>query len=241
MYKEGIIVGCDHKQEWLLPWWWRHYSAYNNYPVVFMDFGLSKEANLWCLERGECVTVPSFEIAKEESISDQNKKIWETRFGTSIWFCRSVWFKKPLALLLSPFDIGIWIDLDCQVNGSLEPLFNSLLFGSELALARNDFSSYSSTEQINYNSGVIVFKQQAPILHKWAEEALNNNVEYPGDQQALCKAISIHKPDLVELPISYNWQIALGPNSTALIYHYSDGPGKIEILKQEKPKIFSIF
>ncbi len=235
----GIIVGSDHKQEWLLSWWWKHYSSHNSYPVVFMDFGLSEEGKLWCQERGQCIPVPSFEIESENKVSFQNKEFWEARFGKSIWFCRSVWFRKPLALLLSPFDAGLWLDLDCQVNGPLEPLFNSLLFGSDIALARNDLTSNSSSQEINYNSGVIAFKKDAPILHNWAEEALNRNAEYPTDQQALCRAIFIHKPSLVELPVSYNWQTALGPNSEALIYHYSDGTGKIEILKQEKPELFS--
>lgn len=52
---KGILVGCDQNQEWLLSWWWDQYSAHNSYPVVFVDFGMSKTGVAWCNERGTCI------------------------------------------------------------------------------------------------------------------------------------------------------------------------------------------
>ncbi len=65
--------------------------------------------------------------------------------------------------------------------------------------------------EVNYNSGVIVFRKEASILHRFAEEASKNSAQYAGDQQAMCRAIFLHRPSLVELPQLYNWLRVLGP------------------------------
>ena len=240
MEKQGVIVGCDRNQEWLLPWWWEHYSACNSYPVVFMDFEMSKQALDWCRDRGQCLKPPLPNVASESDISSFKKERWEARYGKGIWLSRSAWFKKPLALLHSPFSVGLWLDLDCQVNGLLEPFFNCLSFGAEIALVKEptfiqDFErqqGFLLPEEIHYNSGVIAFQQDAPILHQWVKEALDNNQSYVGDQQALCRTIFSRQPHLIELPLSYNWPRILGPNPQALIYHYTGGAGKLEIMQQ---------
>lgn len=242
MKEHGVIVGCDRNQEWLLPWWWEHYSAHNSYPVAFADFGLSKKALAWCRKKGICLKLPFFDIVPEANLSSSTKDRWENHYGKGIWFCRSAWFKKPLCLLHSPFSLGLWIDLDCQINGSLEPLFNSLIIGAEMALVREPDLVQKLDEQqgfllpgeINYNAGVVVFRQNAPILHHWLEEAAKRNQEYVSDQPALCRAILAQKPHLIELPSAFNWVRALGPNPAALIYHFTGGAGKLEIMNLSK-------
>lgn len=221
----GVVVGCDRKQEWLLPWWWSHYSAHNTHPVAFADFGMSDKALAWCKERGECIAPVFPEAAEESAIATSLKQQWEERYGRGIWFCRSAWFKKPLAVLNSPFSIGLWLDLDCQVRGKLDPLFNSL-FGADIGLVREP----GGPEEKNYNAGVIVFRKKAEILYRWAEEATEHNAHYAGDQEALCQAIMAHSPALIELPFHYNWLRVLGPNPDALIYHFTGGTGKLEIM-----------
>lgn len=244
MSDQGIIVGCDERQEWLLPWWWKHYSTYNSFPVVFADFGMSEKALTWCRERGKCYTVPSVDVLQKNQVFTPEKERWEDRYGKSIWFFRSAWFKKPLSLLHAPFSIGVWVDLDCQINGELDPLFNSLTFGAEIGLVKEPefIQDYDQKNrfllpgEVNYNSGVVVFRQHASILHQWVEEALANNANYPGDQQALCRAIYKYQPALVELPSTFNWLRILGPNPDALIHHFT-GEGKLELLKQIHPSL----
>ncbi len=248
MFEQGVIVGCDQKQEWLLPWWWDHYSCHNNYPVAFADFGMSPNALAWCKERGQCLTLPSSKIREENDISSLQKQQWEKRYGNGIWFFRSGWFKKPLALLHSPFPIGIWLDLDCQVNGSLDPIFNSLLFNAELSLVRepsfiqehDEKKGFLLPGEVSYNSGVIAFRRNATILHHWVKEAIEYNEKYVGDQPALNRAIFLQKAAPVELPSEYNWPMVLGPNKEALIYHFSSGKGKIEILKNTRPNLLHL-
>ena len=150
-----------------------------------------------------------------------------------------------MALLHSPFELGLWMDLDCQINGPLEPLFNSLAFGADIGLVREPHFIQNYEEEkgfllpgeVNYNSGVIVFRKEASILHRFAEEASKNSAQYAGDQQAMCRAIFLHRPSLVELPQLYNWLRVLGPNPEALVYHYTGGQGKIEILKTVHPSL----
>lgn len=247
MSDQGIIVGCDQHQEWLLPWWWQHYSIHNSFPVVFADFGMSEKALSWCKERGKCLTLLSKDVLQEQEIFTPEKNRWEERYGKSIWFFRSAWFKKPLSLLQANFSIGIWLDLDCQINGRLDPLFNSLAFGAEIGLVRepqfiqnyDQKNGFLLPEEVNYNSGVIVFRQNASILHQWIEEATANNAKYPGDQQALCRAVYKHRPALVELPLTFNWLRILGPNHDALIHHFT-GDGKLELLKQINPSLIPL-
>jgi hypothetical protein len=242
MHTQGIIVGCDKNQEWLLPWWWDHYSRHNSFPVAFADFGMSEKALSWCQERGVSLTLPAIKILHENEVSPADKKQLEARYGPGIWRYRSAWFKKPLALLHSPFSTGLWIDLDCRITGSLEALFYSLLPGVAIALVKEpEFiqnydleNGYLLPGEVNYNSGVIVFRQNAEILHQWMEETISNNGNYPGDQQALCRSIYLHRPILFELPSLWNWLLLLGPNPEALINHYT-GDRKLMILKEIHP------
>ena len=244
MLTKGVIVGCDQNQEWLLPWWWEHYTAHNHFPVAFADFGMTQEALNWCRARGECLSTPGREISHCQQIPSKKRRFWEQLYGEEIWDCRPAWFKKPLALIQSPFSLGIWIDLDCQVNCSLDPLFNSLAFGAEIGLVREpDFVQlfHEKTNrllpgEIYYNSGVIVFRQGADILHRFAEEAFENNDNHPGDQGALCRAVFTHCPPLVELPLLYNWVAALGLNPGALIFHHTGISAKEWIKKSLQEK-----
>jgi len=238
---KGIIVGCNYNQEWLLDWWWGHYTKHNDYPVLFVDFGMSEEGIKWCSEHGEYTTLPSIDhlLSSQDEIDPETRKKWETKFGKGIWKLRLVWAQKPFALLSSPFTHAIWIDLDCHIKGSLEPLFNTLNFGIEMAIGRdwglkNEFLLPDETP---YNSGVIAFKKDAKILHQWTETLIAFSNQMPGDQESLSRAIHRHKPLFFELPDLYNWPHDWGENENVLIHHYSDGMGKCKILKTLDPAI----
>ena len=101
---QGIIVGCDKAQEWLLPWWWQHYSKLNSYPVAFADFGMTEKAIAWVSERGRYIKLPAAAPLKE--VSPERPEFRERTQEK-----RGAWFKKPLACLYSPFPESLWIDL----------------------------------------------------------------------------------------------------------------------------------
>ncbi|MBS0626171.1 MAG: hypothetical protein JSS32_08995 [Verrucomicrobia bacterium] len=227
---EGIVVGCDQNQEWLLPWWWDHYSATNSYPVLFVDFGLSNRAKRWCSERGICQPLATFSKFREHPIAEEKRKKWEG-YITSIFSIRTALFKKPFALLQSPFPLTLWIDLDCQVLGSLEPLFSFLHLGIEILVRRNRSvheehhvsHGILAPGEKSYNSGVVGFHKNGPLISAWAQEILERNQEYITDEHALSRVLLEKSPRLMELPPIYNWNPLYGPNPEAVVIHYQGG------------------
>ena len=224
--EKGVIVGCDRELEWALPWWWKHYSAHNHYPVAFFDFGMSAKAAAWCKKRGDLLSVPFPEI----SLKTEKEKDWVPFYGENIPISRIAWFKKPFAALHSPFPLTIWLDLDCQVQSSLNPLFSYLHLGAEIALLKYPNTQWMRDGEKHYNSGVLVFLQGTKIIQQWAALSLELATEFPGDEEVLSRAISLYKPLLIELPPTYNWFYDLPPNPNSVIQHFTGPGGKVKIL-----------
>ncbi|MES2199737.1 MAG: hypothetical protein V4489_06180 [Chlamydiota bacterium] len=220
---QGFIVGADSKQEWLLPWWWERYSKYNQYPVTFVDFGLSQKMKEWCKKQGNYIELP---IDVPTSIKNFHSTLqiesWEKRYGQNFWESRNAWFKKPLACLQAPYTRSVWMDLDCEVRGSLSPLF-SLPFPSEGVAVTKE---YVQGKELGINSGVIVFQKGATIIQDWAKASLEKNYAYPGDQDALYDLIIEKKVPLYELPIIYNQSRFSNNLSDAIVIHWHGEFGK---------------
>ena len=183
---------------------------------------MSKTARRWCEDRGDCFT-PTFPPLKK--LSTKTRSRWEATFGSGIWHFRAAWFRKPTACLQSPFARTCWLDLDCEVRGSLEPIFHSLTF-AEIALVADPthrVDAETPRDEVPYNSGVVAFCKESQILHHWVTLASRENEFFVGDQEALSRAIYLHRPKLLELPPIYNWFKPLGPNPNALIIHHLCG------------------
>jgi hypothetical protein len=221
---QGIVVGCDRNQEWLLNWWWQHYSQHNSYPVAFIDFGLTKKGIAWCRKRGQYLKLPAHPPLKEVP---EHPDTWKRASRE-----RVAWFKKPSACLLSPFPESIWIDLDCEIKGNLEPLFNVLVFG-ELALAQDVVERLRThtpllPEYTLYNAGVMSFRPDASIISRWVEETLHRNGDFLGDSDVISWLIHKDSPRMIELSAIYNWHAGLEPNPEAVMVHYAgDYKGEI--------------
>lgn len=231
--KKGVLCGAEQTQEWLLPWWWSRYSEHNAYPVTFCDFGMSDEMKKWCVARGEVITIelePS-SITPRNGIDNELAKHWESMYGWNVWNSRRTWFKKPFAFLESTYEKAIWIDLDCEVLGSLEPLFRELNSASELGIVR-DFSTLHLPRldsRVRYNGGVVVFNHGASIFESWAEGAIHQNHQFGGDDALLSHLIHAHQLEVLELPEEYNWRMARGLNLSAVILHWIGNGGKAYI------------
>ena len=221
----GIVIGSDSHQEWLLPWWWDNYSLHNAYPVAIFDFGMSREALAWCREKWQVLSLPS--QIPLRPLSPHISKHYKNR--PELDHFRAVWFKKPLALLHSPFPLSLWVDLDCEVKGNLSPLFSALQFGADISLVEEPgYTQEKSRElqfilpdEITYNCGIIAFKKNVPILHQWIDLATKDNSDFLADQDALSRAIYLNRPRLFTLPSIYNWKLSQGHNEEALILHYA--------------------
>ena len=220
-----IIVGSDQTQEWLLPWWWEHYSRHNPYPVTFVDFGLSFELKAWCRERGELICLRMMDFAAEKAeVEPSLVDEWETKCGKLFWKSRGAWFKKPLACLQARFDRAIWIDLDCEVRGPLAPLFDLVDHPSGIAMVK-DFAEHETPYQV-YNSGVIVFKKKLPLIAQWASLALDQNQVFRGDQELLSDLISKEKLEIAEIPPLYNWSRCQEEHPNVIIHHWHGETGR---------------
>ena len=193
----GILVAADQNQEWLLPWWWENYIKHNSYPVTFVDFGMSQEACNWCNTKGTLIKFPfSLAVETTESLLAEGKRMLIKDVHQS----RQAWFKKPLAFTLTPFEQTLWLDSDCEVLGSLAPLFNYC----GLSLAREGENSNE------YNSGVVLYQKNCPIIQEWAEASKISHPHHVGDQTVLTDLIHTKNLPIFILPRPYHslsWRI----------------------------------
>ena len=230
---QGILVGTDRAQEWLLPWWWERYSRHNDYPVAFADFGMSKEARAWCAERGVVIEVPAPEVSDVHPTAScsckRTKKLIESG---KIEHFRRIWFKKPVALSLSPFQRTVYLDLDCEVRGKLEPLFNLPLPDSKFAAHHDGYQLYREERMPQYNSGVILFERGSLIVKYWIEGIKEGSRIALTEEMLLLIFLHHFQIPLLLLPPEYNWIITRhGPHEQALIYHWLGEEGK-EAIRQ---------
>jgi hypothetical protein len=215
---KGILVASDHRIEWMLPWWWKHYARYNDFPVAFVDFGMTPKMLKWCQKRGRLLSLKCSKdfIQKKKGLPSEVVQEWQKTYKGNVWQARQAWFKKPLACLQTPFDLTVWMDIDCEVCGSLKPLFEEWQPAIELALVRDE----RSVEEHNYSSGVILFSKDAPFLQAWSQICLSENGKYMGDQNALTELILTRKVPFKELNPIYNWIMYQGYNVSVVVAHW---------------------
>ena len=239
--RKGVLTGCDKNQEWMLKWWWSHYSKHNHFPVSFLDFGMSTSAKIWCKKRGLVIPIILSEntFCSRENLPKKTQKQWEEIYARSVWNSRRAWSLKPLGLLKSPYKISAWIDLDCMVLKSIEPLFSAADSDSEMAIAletrpipENTIASQAFIKGVPYyNTGVLSFKTGSPLILKWAQNMIEHNNQFMGDQEAL-NSIFLEKNHAVkELPPIFNHSFTKGKTLETAILHYSCTWGKHEILR----------
>ena len=224
--EQGVLVASDQGQEWLLEWWWKNYSRYNDYPIAVVDFGMSQEAADRFKKRGEVIPF----CAQQE--------VGRAGYEEEVEHLRKYWFKKPHALTLSPFKKTLWLDNDCEVLGSLEPLFayEGLALAEELEWIRSQDKKESREYKRNlsrarYNTGVIVYEKGHPVIQEWAIHSQDSCDQFLGDQDLLWHLIQQKQIKVNELPQEYNWRMAQGINIEALIIHWVGFWGKGVIQK----------
>lgn len=238
--EDGVIVGTSQRQEWLLPWWWMHFRLFNNHPVTFVDFGdLSAPAAEWCRKRGDVVKLDlsdSF-MAKKEEIDPQQAAVWE-KMQPNVWTLRFTWYKKPFSLLKSPYRRTVWLDLDCQVRGSIQPMFELCENEGGFAAAPEHQPSQNlnmqrgmiAPGQTMYNAGVLVFHQNSKIVQEWADRSIDQNRRHCSDQQLMAVVLNARKYAFTSLSPFYNWTADRGCTPDVVILHWWGDAGKQAII-----------
>jgi hypothetical protein len=234
----GVIVASDQTQEWLLPWWWSHFHQHNpDCPVVFCDFGMSDQARSWCKKKGRLISIETSLLSENP---DPNAfRAWEADWSSprDLQTIRKIWFKKPLAMQASSFKRSVWIDLDCEIRGSLEPLFTLPLTSAKMAAASKETSVFFGPNNYKlevpyYITGVVVFEKDSPLLNLWVSAIAEGSQRIRTEEDLLSIVIDQLKIPMTTLPLIFNWEIGkLGPNPNALIHHWEGEKGK-ELIKK---------
>lgn len=216
--KYGIVTGANSRHEWMLPWWYDHFRKFNkNMPVIFADFGMNKEKRNWCKANGNVINL-------------RHKM-------------RRDWFKKPLAMLYAPFKRVFWIDLDCEIRGSVEPLFE-YISESRIAVTHDTHTPWVKTSD-PVASGVVGARHGNKMIVDWAK-GCNGVYSVRGDQEVLNKIIQGRLDEVAIMPLIYQWLRLDGENKDAIIMHWTGSNGKAKIrefmkdagykIKSNKPK-----
>ncbi|MCB1109775.1 MAG: hypothetical protein KDK64_02250 [Chlamydiia bacterium] len=226
---DGVIVAADMQQEWILKWWWNHYSASNSSPVTFFDLGMSKSASLWCQSKGTVIpfSLPQSTFKSQSEIPLDTQKTWESYNSSRVWECRNQWLHKPFLILQSPYDRTLWIDIDCEVKQSLTPLFSYCDTHDGISMVLLYLK-----EATVINSGVVVARRHAPAFSYWAESVLEKKAVC--DETALIEAQKKHPIHIHPLPLEFNFLSFWKTPSKMGIVHHNGESGKHEILKQVK-------
>ena len=83
-----------------------------------------------------------------------------------------------------------------------------------------------------YNSGVIVFKRGILLFERWADDAIDRNDLFSGDQNALSQRIFEEKLAIGDLPSIYNWSRCNPDHADAIVLHWHGVHGKSVISHQ---------
>lgn len=228
---EGVIVGVNAHQEWLLPWWWMNLRLHCTHEVTFINFGdMSKEAVAWCERKGKVILVEVNEdiIASKELVAPDHVKLWES-IHPEMWKIRLGWFKKPFAMQKSPYTRTIWLDVDCQVRGSIDSLFTQCLNEAGIAIAPeaeesqalNLYRKIILPGEIVLNTGVVAFTNDSKIIKEWANQVSTQSHLHFGDQQLLVRILFTQNLKFTILSRTFNWTAESGMNQKATILHWS--------------------
>lgn len=225
MTNEGILTGCDQSHEWMLKMWWYYYSKTNTYPVTFVNFGMSKSAELWCEKRGTVLTpkAPKNLIAQKKDIPSRRWKKWEKTYTDIIWTKRPIWFLKPHAVYQSPFKKSIWLDLDTFVIKPLTPLMEA---SDETGIAM-----CHCYDQFNFNTGVISYQTSLPLIKQWADTTHTLNHQFIGDQETMNYLIQTQKIPVKIMPSIFNQRFQYGISKETFIIHFT-GAFKKELFEK---------
>ncbi|MBX7066113.1 MAG: hypothetical protein K1X28_02670 [Parachlamydiales bacterium] len=223
---DGVLVGTDITQEWLLPWWWSNYQKHNSMPVAFIDFGMSSEKKDWCKARGELIPlrlINDFVKEKKDTLP-KAAQILEQHFGKDFWDSRPILFKKPFACLKTPFLRTIWVDIDCEVRGSIQPLFAYADGEIGIGLVKDRLQPHTSYPI--YNSGVFVFRRKSWAISQWARACVESNDLFPTDDHVLAHLIANKKVAVSEMPSQYNWFYSYKEPASPVVIHWLGKSGK---------------
>ena len=206
--EDGVIIGVDWNQEWILSWWFEHFRRHNpDLPVAVADFGMTPLSRWWC---------------------EQRAKVYHVRGGEKPGHI--TWHKKPFALLESPFARSIWIDLDCEVRADMRPLFD-MTEGGKFVVTIDGHAAQINRPPGAWAGGLIACEHGEPAIEEWCREIMSG--DYYGDQDSLNAIRERLAPRVHIAEPEWQWLRLDGDSPTAKIMHWTGPIGKQIIAKQK--------
>ena len=212
--ERGVLVGVPGDQADLVEGWWRAYSAQNRLPVAFVDYGLSADARRWCENHGTVVDHQAPQEVKG-------------------------WFRKPLGILRSPFQLTLVLDVDCYPTASVDLLFAQHVAGRvEVALDR--YADHAErkvpSDTALYDTGALLVEWDSPALVDWAATTVIDRYDARGDQEVFSLAVKEKGWAVEALPEgAFDAWFALEGKPAPLLVHWCGEGGKAELRKQHPP------
>ena len=236
---QGIITGCDIKQEWMLKWWLYYAQKNSGLPISVIDFGMSKSARNFLTSKvnvidGNSSLQPFTKPSHYTFPSNWPKKWIHDAAGQ-----RPFYFAKILATRLSPYKQSLWIDLDCKILESPVGAFAYIdeKQGASMALDTPEtalkWRSYNfiRPDSITYQAGVIAFNQTSTLMEKWRSLCIASYETEFSDQTAIINFLASSTLPLKTMPSFFNHlfphdKIRMG------IAHYGGQWHKLCLLKE---------
>lgn len=224
--QRGIVIVADAGLEILLPWWENNLRQHSELPIAIFDLGLSLYGKELAAHMGErCKLKHSLDfIALPKEVPPSCRRRWEAHWTLSLWKKRNAWFAKPFALLESPFLETLLLDIDCRIQGPLEPLFKYLDHPSGFAIVKHEFR-----DGFYHNSGVCLGKKDSPLIKAWAKECIRSSHQHMGDEDAIHHLILSEKVSPSFFPLTYNHPYLFSGGNEAKIQHFLGLQGKEKI------------
>lgn len=185
----GFLIFSDSKSEWLIPWFMTHFRKHHpSDKICFVNTGVS------------------FEFF-DKHIMKQNTY----GFNDIIHFDApySGWFNKPFVCYQTPYDLTIYIDLDCEIRKSID--WNDFIYFKDENTYLSQFIIYQDNGVLqkmndrvnklinNYNTGFIVYTKDSFVLEEWCESTEKaffmgeHSLKGYGDQDILSEIIQNSK------------------------------------------------
>ena len=237
---KGVLIGADQSQEWMLGWWYRHYTKHNQFPIAICDFGLSKEGRKKAEHVGHVLPFQKDSLLNKFRQTEDIPADWTDIYPGDLKTIHPIWMLKPFALLFTPFQQTLWIDIDCEIRGPLDDLFSASNNPSGFACALDTKSCYQMMlskklllpgERV-YNSGVIAYRHKSQVVDLWSEEVLHHHFNYLGDQDALSRVIYRHRLPINRLHTKFNARPLQAEDPNMVIIHWVKIQGKMRILEK---------
>tara|TARA_R110000868_G_scaffold30953_3_gene113871 strand:+ start:15585 stop:16250 length:666 start_codon:yes stop_codon:yes gene_type:complete len=208
-----FFTGCDSKTEWQLEWFVKNFKKHNQTPLVFVDFGVSREMRAKPFFSGFHQVVDAPKVSA------------------------GGWFHKPASMLKlgEMFDQVCWLDTDIHILGDMSGIFDHVEPNKLCMVEDKPWSARRG--ETWHNSGVVAFAGVPDILRLWEQKCQTNPKQ--GDQEVLHEMLR-ESPmkrmiNISDAPNKYNWlriQLLDGQDSwEKLAMHWTGEKGNLQIRK----------